>query len=223
VESICAYVSIRQHASAYAYAYVSMRRAQEDARGIAPRIRQHTSACVERRKMRVESLYTQTSAYVSIRQHTQTSACGEQCRRAPEDARALRQYLYFCTSKASNLSIRRAVPSSAGRCACNRSAHTSAYTSIRQHASSAGRCACNRSAHTSAYASIRQHTSAYVERRTMRVQPLCAQRSVQTHTSAYVSIRQHTPTYVSIRSCTSEAWRSASSFVRICTFVPVSK
>jgi hypothetical protein len=80
-----AYVSIRQHTSAY----VSMR--------------QHTSAYV--------SIRQHTSAYVSIRQHT--SACVS-IRQHTSDARdcepeplqlvgLLRQYLYFCTSKASKL------------------------------------------------------------------------------------------------------------------------
>ncbi len=97
--------------------------------------------------------------------------------------RLLRQYLYFCTSKASKLSAE-------GSCFCLRTRarerrealdvsirqHTSAHVSIRQHTSAY------------AYVSIRQHTSAYVSIR------ICQ------HTPAYVCIRQHTPAYVNIRA-----------------------
>jgi hypothetical protein len=86
-----------------------------------------------------------TSAYVSIRQHTS----------AYVSIRQLRQYLYFCTSKASKLSTILRSSSSCSRCICSLCSlsltcirqHTLAYVSIRQH--------------TSAYVSIRQHTSAY--------------------------------------------------------------
>jgi hypothetical protein len=79
-------------------------------------IRQHTSAHV--------SIRQHTSAYVSIRQHP-----------------SLRQYLYFCSSKARKLKYLHCGPQSRYRA-------TSAYVSIRQH--------------TSAYVSIRQHKSACV-------------------------------------------------------------
>jgi hypothetical protein len=87
-----AYVSMRQHASAcvsirqHTSAYVSMR--QHTSACVS--IRQHTSACVSMRQ--------HTSAYVSTRPHTSAYAAAAYAERAP----APRQYLYFCTSKASS-------------------------------------------------------------------------------------------------------------------------
>ena len=43
----------------------------------------------------------QQKAYVSIRQHTSAYVRPEDKRRISEPQRLLRQYLYFCTSKAS--------------------------------------------------------------------------------------------------------------------------
>jgi hypothetical protein len=116
----------------------------------------------------------------------------------------LRQYLYFCTSKASKLSTwagarhgthpsAHAPPSSHFLLLIRQ--HTSAYVSIRQH--------------TSAYVSIRQHTSVYV--------------SIRPHTSAYVSIRQHTSAYVS--SCWSSLMRQialSGGIHRMLTYALVS-
>jgi hypothetical protein len=123
----------------------------------------------------------------------------------------LRQYLYFCTSKASKLRTLDVVSCvSERREGDQRSAllqqrqlpphpeqaqvaKSSAYVSIRQH--------------TSAYVSIRQHTSAYVTAvaasgaSTLR-QP-SAYVSVRQRTSAYVSVRQRTSAYVSVRQRTS--------------------
>jgi hypothetical protein len=89
-----AYVSIRQHVSACVSirqntsAYVSMRQNTS----ACVDIRQHTSAYV--------SIRQHTSAYVSIRQH----ACGVlwhvEASAVGCHLLQLRQYLYFCTSKA---------------------------------------------------------------------------------------------------------------------------
>jgi hypothetical protein len=100
--------------------------------------------------------------------------------------RLLRQYVYFCTSKASKMSTCTDGCDLHEHLACEPPAyvslrqHTSAYVSIRQH--------------TSAYISIRQLTSAYVSIR----QHTSAHVSTRQHTSAHVSIRQHTSAYVSI-------------------------
>ncbi len=94
-----------------------------------------------------------------------------------------REYLYFCTSKASKLSTWRLCTSQRtlrSHCLLSPTAHT--CRSIRQYTSAYV------SIHTSAYVSIRQHTSAYV--------------SIRQHTSAYVSIRQRTAAYVRIRQHT---------------------
>ena len=93
-----AYVSIRQHTSAYVSirqhtSYVSMR--------------QHTSANVSKRQ--------HTSAYVSIRQHTSAyvSTRPEALDDGPRQqgcrclATQVCQNLYFCTSKASKLLVKR--------------------------------------------------------------------------------------------------------------------
>jgi hypothetical protein len=90
--------------------------------------------------------------------------------------RLLRQYLYFCASKASKLS-------------------TSGFTVAEGVPSEA---APSSPEHMSAYVSIRQHTSADVSIRHLSLQhcgytlhPFRSRVSRQ-HTSAYVSIRQHT-------------------------------
>jgi hypothetical protein len=144
-----------------------------------------------------------------------------------------REYLYFCTSKASKLSTFESCQHTmAMRLVCSMrhdsSVTLSAYVSIRQH--------------TSAYASICQHATAHV--------------SIRQHTSEYASIHQHTSAYASIRHrvvcsmrhdssvtlpllhqylylCTSKASTQSNkvrrgsahavsaSGVSICTFVPV--
>jgi hypothetical protein len=104
--------------------------------------------------------------------------------------RLLRQYVYFCTSKASKMSTCTDGCDLHEHLACEPPAyvslrqHTSAYVSIRQH--------------TSAYISIRQLTSAYVSIR----QHTSAHVSTRQHTSAHVSTRQHTSAHVSIRQHT---------------------
>jgi hypothetical protein len=150
----------------------------------------------------IRSVRQHTSAYVSIRQHTSAHLQREILSRL-----LLRcQYLYFCTSTASN--VRGSTKSSTRLCihgaaaqradrrihvvtaGCRRQEHLP-YVSIRQH--------------TSAYVSIRQHTSAYVSIR-QAVAPTAtpatrtsAHVSTRQHTSAHVSTRQHTPAYASIR------------------------
>jgi hypothetical protein len=79
------YVSIRQHTSAY----VS--------------IRHHTSAYVSicQHMSAYFSMRQHMSAYVNIRQHTSDA---RDCEPEPlQPVGLLRQYLYFCTSKASKL------------------------------------------------------------------------------------------------------------------------
>jgi hypothetical protein len=85
----------------------------------------------------------------SARRHTPRTAALQ--------AHAQRQYLYFCTSKASKLSTCAGAEAYEARHVVRapRLRHTSAYVSIRQH--------------TSAYVSIRQHTSAYVVVRAPRL------------------------------------------------------
>ena len=122
------YVSIRPHTSAY----VS--------------IRQHTSAYIRIRQ--------HTPAYIRIRQHGRGEVVRDK-RVSSRTAQLLRQYLYFCTGKASKLST--CDPTLGAHCDPSIRQHTSAYVSIRQHTSAYGTIR----QHTSANASIRRHTSAY--------------------------------------------------------------
>jgi hypothetical protein len=94
-----------------------------------------------------------------------------------------RQYLYFCTSKASKLSACRS-RSMIPRLEHTPSRHTSAHVSTRQH--------------TSAYVSIRQHTcrSQSMIPRLEHTDSTTLFTCIRQHTSAYVSIRQHTSAYV---------------------------
>jgi hypothetical protein len=212
-----AYVSIRQHTSAY----VRIRKYWK---------RQQHACCIENTGMRAE-----------------VECQGERLRRssACQFVKHACQYLYFCTSKASKLyfctskasstfvlakqvnfagplrppgaggikakhcfvrfldetphdspedkSIHRArtCPACAASTA-GKMLQTFAYVGIRQHTS----------AHVSiAYASIRQHTSAYVS---IRQHTCSASRSEHSRKDvAYVSICQHTSAYVSIRQHTS--------------------
>jgi hypothetical protein len=84
VQPLCAYVSIRQHTPAY----VSIRRAADDARATAVRPAKRADAYV--------SIRQHTSAYANIRQHTQLH------QRGVEERKQFRQNLYFCTSKQVN-------------------------------------------------------------------------------------------------------------------------
>jgi hypothetical protein len=156
-----AYVSIRQHTSAY----VSIR--QPSLLHIASptaffttckdvSIRQHTSAYVSIRQRCPSSLLhtasataffttcgdQHTSAYVSIRQHT--------------------SLLHIASATAFLLPVKTSAYASIRQ-------HTSAYVSIRQHTSASAFFTTCGDQHTSAYVSIRQHTSAYVS---IRQQPL---------------------------------------------------
>ena len=83
----------------------------------------------------------------------------------------LRQYLYFCSSKASKELCQGGEVCDAHG---NAAGGVGAYVSIRPH--------------TRAYVSLREHTSAYV----------CI-RQLTSGVGACVFIRQHTSSYVSIR------------------------
>ena len=136
-----------------------------------------------------------TSAYVSIREHTSHTSAYVNID-VPVDHGAvvvihtlephphsLRQYLYFCTKKASKLSTLNDThtdsTSSCIVCRCC-SFSIAARTCIRQH--------------TPAYVSRRRHTHTSA----MQVLQLLYRRA-NLHTSAHVSTRQHTSAYVSIR------------------------
>jgi hypothetical protein len=125
--------------------------------------------CVYTHKSACDSIRQQTSAYVSIRQHT-----------------------HMCTYT-TNVYIRHVTPAIVAAPTVsihqrNTSAyvsipqHTSAYVSTRQHTSAN----VSTRQHTSAYVSIRQHTSAYVSIR----QHTSAYVSMRQHTSAYLTLRQ---------------------------------
>jgi hypothetical protein len=208
-----AYVSMRQHTSAYvsirqhASAYVSMR--QHTSAHV--RIRQHASAYVSMRQhaSAYVSIRQHTSAYVSIRQHTSGRRRG--CLRQTDKRQTQRQYLYFCTSKASKLSTCMrgggggafGRPIRGGRRGQRLPMHTSAYVSIRQH--------------TPAYVSIRQHKSAYASIRQRRGSAV--REKERRHTSAYVSIRQHTSAYVSGGGmrCERKSVTFASQYLYLCS------
>ncbi len=155
-----AYVSIRQHTSAY----VSIRHLRASAPTCSIRqhtsayvsIRQHTSAYVTCVQVLQPSAYVsirqhtsayvtcvqvlQPSAYVSIRQHTSAYVSIRQHTSAYVSIRHLRSSapaLSLCSLPPSPAAVAAPVP---------RSLPAPAYVSIRQH--------------TSAYVSIRQHTSA---------------------------------------------------------------
>ena len=109
----------------------------------------------------------------------------------------MRQYSYFCTSKASKLSTCRQLFSQVR--------HTR-YHSLRlarQHPH----------LHTSAYVSIRQHTSAYVSICQHTTSALLG--SIRT---CYVSIRQHTSAHSARVSIQPPPWQTAFS-----CFFPVQK
>jgi hypothetical protein len=140
-----AYVSIRQHTSAYATINLCWR--QATARCSLPQhayvsIRQHTSAYV--------SIRQHTSAYVSIRQHTPACASIPRAPRShkmrvrltPEASLLTDAPTHAAASSSSCAASRRR------SVACLRFASSSAYVSMRRH--------------TSAYIGIRRHTSAYV-------------------------------------------------------------
>jgi hypothetical protein len=179
------------------------------------------------------------AAYVSICQHRsgyQRVVRDEEAAKGGEvperrefaqlaEPRVQRQYLYFCSSKASKFGIYLVVGYAKLRHVVqvpyvSIRQHTSAYVSIRQQtlpgcrlrqaqsccggypARPAGAAGVSIRQHTSAYVSIRQHTSAYVSTRLYRLrQHTSAYVSIRQHKSAYVSIRQHTSAYVSTRSC----------------------
>jgi hypothetical protein len=107
-------------------------------------IRQHTSAYVSiRLQVRNEKLLARhhTSAYVSMRQHTSayvrhTSAYNEQLLARGVAVERVCNYWYFCTSKASKLStcsLEGLQLSARIRIATCIRQHTSAYVSIREH------------------------------------------------------------------------------------------
>ena len=163
-----------------------------------------------------------TSAYVSIRQHT--SACtvlrvnlrslSHSCFRSGVFV-CVCSKRYYLSSKlgtaAGSLAFEPEKPFR--RAACVQ--HASAYVSIRQHASACVTAYVSVRQRTSAYVSIRhlnlrsfflhsairQHTSAYVSicQRTFEPEKLFAELFAFSNTSAYVSIRQHMSAYVSIR------------------------
>jgi hypothetical protein len=180
-----AYASIRQHTSAY----VS--------------IRQHTSAdgtwySALRGSVAWRSSSStrswQASTYVSIRQRTSAYVSGYLAALQLGPGRRVRvsictfvlvkrQYLHFCTSKASKQKLRRIYLA-----AYLRRQHTSAYVSIRQRIP--GSLSEKRCLQAPTYVSIRQRTSAYVSGYlAVYLRSVVCRRQ---HTSAYVSIRQHT-------------------------------
>ncbi len=184
-----AYVSIRQHTSAY----VSIRQPSACAEAHRTCIRQHTSAqhtsayvsirqpsaCAEAHRTCIRPrirphIRQQTSAYVSTRQHTSAYVSIRQSSEARLRRGLVHLSVHVAEAFAEALNNSR-VP------ACVSTSHTSAYVSIRQH--------------TSAYVSTRQHTS----QRRSRAEALINRHSstlvirhTSQHTSAYVSIRQHT-------------------------------
>jgi hypothetical protein len=100
---------------------------------------------------------------------------------------ALRQYLYFCTSKASKLGVPGAAEAAGAARRADVSQHTSAYIGICQHMS----------AYMSAYAAYlepRKQLEHLVERRSYRrhvaqhVQYLCACVCVRACISIYIHI-----------------------------------
>ncbi len=142
-----AYVSIRQHTSAYAYvsirqhtsAYVSIRQHTSAyvlalGRSRPGSIRQHTSAYVSIAHTPVDqrSLPVVFVAYVSIRQHTSaeedthlsTNAAFPSLSNAIASSSIIScvfsrcQYVYFCTSKASKLSATYPAPLPGASCLC---------------------------------------------------------------------------------------------------------
>jgi hypothetical protein len=207
--AVCAYVSIRQHTSAY----VSIR---QTLAGVYS-IRQHTSAYVSIRQTLagVYSIAVCRHQYSSMRTHiyqyddacssmrTHVAVCEHTYRLRHEHFILLPRHFKFafhsaesllraCEGVSAYVSIRQHTSAYVSIRSAYVSIRTSAYVSMRQIClpqceeppERAPRRASIRQ-HTSAYASIRQHASAYA--------------SIRQHTSAYVSIRQHTSAYVRMR------------------------
>jgi hypothetical protein len=148
-----AYVSIRQHTSAYGPVFVALalttdivhiaERSEKPAERVVVLtcIHHHTSGYVRIRQdtsgyVRMRSIRQQTSAYVRIRQHSTRYGYGTNTLRILT--------LIHSTARAHDVTN-----------ACENApahVHVPAYVSIRQHSST--------------YVSIRQHTSAYVSIRT---------------------------------------------------------
>jgi hypothetical protein len=138
-----AYVSIRQHTSAYVLSCFDAARELDP-----PPVVQHTSA------------------YVSIRQHTSCLAStprANSIRRLHVRA-CMRPYaISVCGQPSASVSIRQHPSASVSI-----RQHTSAYVSIRQHSDSTPTSACVWA--PAAYVSIRQHPSAYVSIAIRRLQ-----------------------------------------------------
>jgi hypothetical protein len=220
-----AYVSIRQHTSAY----VSIRQAVSSDTCIrrhtsAYGIRKYTSAYVSMRQavgatplpsisMEQRALYIRpTSAYVRIRPHTSAYVAVESRDTSALAYVSIRQQTSAYVSKGTSALdehggegySRRLMVCDDGTphvfgCCCL--ILRDAAPVLRQH--------------PSAYISIRQHTSAYVCIRQQSLilrdaAPVLAH-NVRQHTSAYVSIRQLTPAYVSIRQPHLASLRSSAA------------
>ncbi len=173
-----AYVSIRQHTSAYADALVNY-----------VSIRQHTSAYASIRPVneRADALVN----YVSIRQHTSAHAS---IRPVNERADALVN-LQPSTSCAASAGIRNATTPNATLAlhAARRNGDSDevCLRLERQQDSRRAVASIKRRPYTSACVSIRPHTSAYVRIVGARLPRLNAG-PIRQHASAYVRIRQHT-------------------------------
>jgi hypothetical protein len=173
-EHTSAYVSIRQHTSAY---------------GPAVRV------------LRCAASHTEhTSAYVSIRQHTdlQCGCCAALPRAQQAGSPAPVHTPAYVSIRPSAYAPRRARNTRPLTSYVSIRQHTSVYVSIRQQypPADASNCLRNDFSFSSYTCSIRQHTSAYAPPRARHTRP----RISSQHTSAYVSIHQHTSAYVSIRT-----------------------
>jgi hypothetical protein len=111
-----------------------------------------------------------TSAYVSIRQHTQPQSAASRGKRSCPDAYVSIRIAYVYLD---GVRSRR----------------------IRAHERAARHSTTNAAQHTFAYVRIRQHTSAYVSIRPKSTYTR-ARESSEALNAAYVSIRQHTSAYV---------------------------
>jgi hypothetical protein len=112
-----AYVSIRQHKFDKSIEALAVSTRQHTSTSAYVRIRQHTSAYVRQEHRGPCCQHTSAYIFVSIRPHTSAYVRIRSTRASRpllQTQRLLRQYLYFCTSKASKLSVPTSAAASAG-------------------------------------------------------------------------------------------------------------